>query len=258
MSNSIEERKYDDLTVLISPDKAALGKAAADAAMSVIRQAIDTRGTANVILATGVSQLSLFENLRANPLFPWQAVNFFHMDDYLNLAPGHPAGFSLFLRTHLFNYLPYGAFFPIPGRAADVESACRAYELLLRAFPADLCCLGIGENGHLAFNDPPGVNFQDPQWVKVVALAEASRRQQVGEGHFSSLDQVPTHAITLTIPALLAASQLLCIVPEKRKAPAVRRALLEPITPDCPASILRRTSHTRLFLDRDSASELSG
>ncbi len=149
-----------------------------------------------------------------------------------------------------------GAFYPVPGRPANVEAACRGYELLLRAHPADLCCLGIGENGHLAFNDPPVADFNDPVWVKVVPLDEASRRQQVGEGHFPSLATVPTHALTLTIPALRAAKKMLCIVPEKRKAEAVRKTLLGPITTACPASILRQTPHCHLFLDRDSASEI--
>jgi glucosamine-6-phosphate deaminase len=125
---------------------------------------------------------------------------------------------------------------------------------LLRAYPADLCALGIGENGHLAFNDPPYADFNDPVWVKVVQLDEVSRRQQAGEGHFPDLESVPTHAITLTIPALLAARKVLAIVPEGRKASAVQRALHGPIEASCPASILRRSAHAQLYLDCDSAS----
>ncbi len=125
----------------------------------------------------------------------------------------------------------------------------------MQEFPADLCVMGIGENGHLAFNDPPYADFQDPAWVKVVRLAEESRRQQVGEGHFAALDEVPTHAITLTIPALLAAKRVLVVVPEERKAKAVRQALGGPLSTDCPASILRNCPHATLFLDADLAGQ---
>jgi glucosamine-6-phosphate deaminase len=127
---------------------------------------------------------------------------------------------------------------------------------LLRQHPADLVAMGWGENGHIAFNDPPEALFQDPVWVKVIELAEASRRQQVGEGHFGSLNEVPTHAITLTIPALLAPRKILCIVPESRKAEAVRACLTGPIEESCPGSILRTVAHAHLFLDTDSASLL--
>jgi glucosamine-6-phosphate deaminase len=248
--------KLDDLQVSIFKDNATLGRVAAAEAADVIAHAIATRGIANIIIATGNSQLSFLHALREWPGIQWPAVNVFHMDEYLNLPPGHPAGFPAFLRRHLLDAVPVGAFYPVPGHAVDVEAACRGYELLLRAHPADLCCLGIGENGHLAFNDPPEADFNDPVWVRVVDLSQASRKQQVGEGHFASLDETPSQAITLTIPALRAASRLLCIVPEARKAQAVQRALLGPITADCPASILRQTPHAELLLDRQSASKL--
>jgi glucosamine-6-phosphate deaminase len=221
----------------------------------VIEEAVTARGVANVILATGNSQLSFLRCLRQAQV-EWPAVNVFHMDEYLKLRPGHRAGFPRFLREHIIGHVPVGAFYPVPGRAADVELACRAYELLLRAHPADLCVLGIGENGHLAFNDPPFADFDDPDWVKVVTLDERSRVQQVGEKHFDSLAEVPTHAITLTIPALRSARRMLCLAPEGRKAEAVRAALEGPITESCPASILRQTPHARLFLDVDSAALL--
>ncbi len=252
----VREIKFDQLAVSVYPDNATLGQAAAQLAASAIREAVAARGVANVIVATGNSQLTFLHSLRVMPGIDWPAVNVFHMDEYLALKPGHPASFPLFLRKHLVDHVPVGAFFPVPGHASDVELACLGYEHLLRAHPADLCCLGIGENGHIAFNDPPVADFDDPAWVKVVRLDEASRRQQAGEGHFAVLDEVPPHAITLTVPALRAARRLLCIVPEKRKAPAVRNTLLGPITTDCPASILRQTSHCRLLLDLDSASEI--
>jgi glucosamine-6-phosphate deaminase len=174
----------------------------------------------------------------------------------VGLDPNHKASFPRFLREHLLDAVQPRAFYAVRGQVSDVEKVCREYEESLREHPADLVALGWGENGHIAFNDPPYARFDDPVWVKVVKLAEASRRQQVGEGHFAALEEVPTHAITLTIPALLAAKAMLCIVPEARKAEAVRACLKEPISEDRPGSVLRRVSHARLYLDTDSASRL--
>jgi len=252
----VRELVYDQLHVSVHGDNESLGRAAAQHAAAVIAGAVGQRGIANIIIATGNSQLTFLHSLRDMPDIPWPAVNVFHLDEYLHLKPGHPAGFPLFLRQHLLDHVPVGAFFPVPGHASDVEAACRGYELLLRAHPADLCCLGIGENGHLAFNDPPVADFDDPVWVKVVALEETSRRQQVGEGHFASLDAVPARALSLTIPALRSARRILCLVPERRKAAAVRSTLLGPISTACPASILRQTPHATLYLDRESAAAI--
>jgi glucosamine-6-phosphate deaminase len=178
------------------------------------------------------------------------------MDEYLGIDSNHPASFPLFLHKHFLEFVHPGSFYPVPNQPADIEAACREYEKLLRQYPADLVALGFGENGHLAFNDPPYARFDDPVWLKVIELAEASRRQQVGEGHFKSLAEVPKQAITLTIPALLAAKSVLCIVPEARKAEAVRACLTEPISEDRPGSVLRRVDHARLYLDQDSAAKL--
>lgn len=253
MSKPIYETKIDDLliTTFISQDE--LGLAAALEASDIIQRAVRERGVANVILATGNSQLAFLVALREDKGILWSKVNIFHMDEYIGIDPNHPASFPLFLYRHLLDFVTPRAFFPVPAQEKDIEAACKNYEQLLRGHPADLCALGFGENGHLAFNDPPFADFDDPVWVKVVKLAEASRRQQVGEGHFSTMEQVPTHAMTLTIPALLAAKRVLAIVPEARKADAVYRALREPISEACPGSILRRASHAHLFLDRDSA-----
>jgi len=247
---------FDQLAVEIHPDPAAMGAAAAQLAAQIIRDSVSVRGVANVILATGNSQLAFFESLRAIPDIPWPAVNAFHMDEYVHLAPGHPAGFPLTLRRNIIDHVPLGNFFPVPGLATDLEAACRGYEFLLRAHPADLCCLGIGENGHLAFNEPGDADFNGPQWVKVITLSETSRRQQVGEGHFPSLEDTPTQAITLTIPALLAAQHVLAIAPESRKAEAVYHTLHDEISAACPATVLRKTPHARLFLDADSAAQV--
>jgi len=254
--NPIYETRVEDLRVSVYATNEEMGTAAAQEASVAIQSAIRDRGTANIIIATGNSQLTFLMALRELTGLDWSRVNIFHMDEYVGIDPKHPASFPQFLRKHLLNYIEPQAFFPVPGQVKDLGYACQEYERLLRAHPADLCALGFGENGHLAFNDPPFAKFDDLDWVKVVELAEISRRQQVGEGHFATLDQVPTHAITLTIPALLSARRILAIVPEARKANAVYQALRGPITPDCPASIMRKIGRAHLFLDRDSAAKI--
>jgi len=250
----VREMTFDQLACRVYSTNERMGRAAAEHAADALRAAIAARGVANLVLAAANSQLTTLRALAEQPGIRWQAVNVFHMDEYLDLAPGNPASFALFLRRHLVDQVPIGAFYPVPGRPADVDLACRGYELLLKANPVDLCCLGIGENGHVAFNEPPVADFQDPVWLKRVQLDEKSRRQQVGEGHYASLDEVPTHALTMTIPALCAAQTMICIVPETRKAQAVRDTLLGPVSTACPASILRRMPHATLYLDLDAAS----
>jgi len=253
--NPILSTTIDALPISVFKTNAEVGQAAAADAAAFLQQAIQERGQANAILATGNSQLTFLEALRGIPGIDWSKVNIFHMDEYINLEPGHPASFPAFLHRHFLDHLQpaAGAFFPIPGQSTKTDDVCREYEALLRAYPCDLCALGIGENGHLAFNDPPYADFNDPVWVKVIQLDEASRRQQAGEGHFPNLESVPTHAITLTIPALLSARKVLAIVPEGRKAVAVQRSLQGPVEADCPASILRQTPHAHLYLDHESA-----
>lgn len=253
MVKSIYETQVDALRVSVFRTNEEMGQAAAEEAAAVIQRTVSERGEANIILATGNSQLSFLTALRQNKNLPWSKVNVFHMDEYIGIDPNHPASFPAFLRKHLLNHVNVKTFYPISSQVGNIEETCAEYARWLREHPADLCACGYGENGHIAFNDPPFADFNDPVWVKVVRLDETSRRQQVGEGHFRSFDEVPTHAITLTIPALLAAKRVLCIVPEARKAEAVYRALKMPIAEICPGSILRKTPHAHLFLDRDSA-----
>ncbi|MFN8459658.1 MAG: 6-phosphogluconolactonase, partial [Anaerolineae bacterium] len=238
--------QYEQLPIAIYRSNQEMGQAAALDACEIINQAIAARGEANIILATGNSQLTFLEALRSLPGINWSKVNVFHMDEYLGLAPNHRASFPLFLQRHFLDFVTVKAFYPVQGQQGHEEAICREYETLLRHHPTDMVAMGWGENGHIAFNDPPYALFNDPVWVKVIELAEASRHQQVGEGHFGSLAEVPTHAITLTIPALLAPKQILCIVPEARKAEAVRACLTESISEDHPGSILRRVPHARL------------
>jgi len=252
----IREVKFEDLQTSIFKTNEELGAAAAAEATQILQRAVREKGEANAILATGNSQLTFLNALRTMPV-DWSKVNIFHMDEYIGLDPAHPASFPLFLKRQLLDYIKPKAFHPLPpSTLQNAEKICHDYAELLRTHPADLCALGIGENGHLAFNDPPYADFRNPLWVKIVKLDDASRRQQVGEGHFKNIDEVPTHAITLTIPALLTARHVLALVPERRKADAVYRALTGPITEDCPGSILRKTPHAHLYLDADSATRI--
>jgi len=253
-TDAVLETKVDSLHVTVYETNEAMGKAAAAEASQIIKAAIAEKGSANIIIATGNSQLTFLEALRGEEGIEWSKVTIFHMDEYIDLPPGHTASFPTFLRRELLDHIPKpAAFYPVVARVEKLEKDCAAYAELLRSHPADLCAMGIGENGHIAFNDPPFAEFDDPVWVKVVRMDDVSRMQQVGEGHFSGLDEVPTHAITLTIPALLAADRILCIVPEGRKAEAVDQALNGPISELCPASILRREPHVHLYLDAEAA-----
>ncbi len=252
----VRQLQIDRLPIEVYANRAEMGHAAALAAREVIQGAIAQRGEANLILATGNSQLSFLHTLRELAGIDWSKVRIFHMDEYLGIDAEHPASFPRFLHEHIVDVVNPLAFYPVPNRPDDVEQACRDYEALLRQYPIDLVAMGWGENGHIAFNDPPYADFDDPVWVKVVALDETSRRQQVGEGHFPSLAAVPTHAITLTVPALLAPRHILVIVPEARKVAAVRACLYGPVSEDHPGSVLRTVDHARLYLDLDSAQGL--
>jgi glucosamine-6-phosphate deaminase len=177
------------------------------------------------------------------------------MDEYLGMSADHPASFRRYLRERLVSVVHPKAFYGIEGDAADVDAAIRRYTSLLERYPADICVMGIGENGHLAFNDPPA-DFTTSRIMHVVTLDDACRRQQVGEGHFARVADVPAQALTLTVPVLLNAKRLLVITPDKRKAVAVKAALTGPVGPQCPASILRTQRHAVLYLDQDAASLL--
>jgi glucosamine-6-phosphate deaminase len=247
----------DALSVRVFDDVQSLAAAAATDAACSIRAAIGDRGEANVILATGNSQLMFLAALIEHTDVDWTRVTAFHMDEYVDLPPTHSASFQRYMREKVAATIPVKEFHYLTGDTGDAQAEADRYAALLRSHPLDLCVCGIGENGHLAFNDPPVADFDDPADVKIVALEPASRRQQVAEGHFATIDDVPTHAITVTIPALVRARRLLAIVPETRKAVPVRDALTGPIATSCPASYLRRQSHATLYLDADSASLLA-
>lgn len=253
------ERAFGRCRVVIADTTDAMARAAAADAAGVLRDAITARGEANVMLATGQSQVAFLAHLVEEPHLDWAKVRGFHMDEYVALPERYAgAGFAHYMRERVaakvrlreFNYLRM-----TPGPAAAAAEAQR-YAGLLAAHPLDLVVLGIGENGHLAFNDPPVADFDDPQVMKVVTLDDACRAQQVGEGWFPTVAEVPTHAITATIPTLLAARRVIAVVPEARKRGPVRRALIGPVTTDCPASVLQRGANARVYLDADAAAGL--
>lgn len=248
--------QVDALEVRIYPDQPAMAAAAAHVAAAFLREALTRHGEARAILASATSQIQFLAALTAAPDLDWSRVTLFHMDEYLGIRPDHPASFRRFLREHVAAKIQPQALHLIAGDAPQPLQEIARYTALLEAAPVDLCCLGIGENGHLAFNDPPVADFDDPHPVKLVELDEACRRQQVGEGCFPSLDAVPRYAYTLTLPTLCRAARLVCVVPERRKAAAVRETLYGPIHTACPASILRRQPHATLFLDAESAALL--
>lgn len=247
------ELLVDRLRVVIHPDPNALARRAADDAAAVLRTAVAARGVAHAMFATGNSQLEFIDRLVADtPDVPWARVVAFHMDEYVGVGPDHPAGFRRWIRERIGDRVGAREVHYLDG-LAEPEAECARYGALLRAHPLDLCCLGIGENGHLAFNDPPVADFADPRDVKVVDLDRGCRLQQVNEGHFPNMESVPARAMTVTIPALLRAGTVLAIVPERRKAEPVHAALRGPISTSCPASALRTAANAVLHLDPGSA-----
>ena len=248
--------RADELEVRVFATVAELGATAAADAADAIRAAVEQRGRANVMFASGNSQFAFLGALTARDDVTWDRITGFHMDEYVGMDDTHPASFARYMRERIVDVVHPHAFHCVDG-TNDAAAECARYAELLRTHPLDLCCLGIGENGHLAFNDPPFADFDDALDVKEIELDDASRRQQVGEGHFASIDDVPRTAVTVTIPALLRAQRVLAIVPEARKADAVQRALEGPISTNCPASILRRTPHATLYLDPASAANIA-
>ena len=247
----------DQLHVEIHPDRAAMGAAAAARAADILRAAIAAKGSARIIVASAPSQDELLAGLTAAPGIDWSKVTVFHMDEYVGLPAGHPATFRAYQEQHLLAKVQPAAFHGIRGEAADPQAECARYAALMGEAPIDLVCMGIGENGHIAFNDPPVADFGDPAAVKVVELDEACRRQQVNDGCFPDIASVPRFAISLTCPTLMSGETLVCVVPGPRKAAAVRATIQDPVSTACPATILRRHPDATLYLDEASAALIS-
>jgi len=232
-----------------------MGMAAAAAVSSRIGQLLVTQDTVNMIFAAAPSQNEFLAALLQESV-DWPRVRGFHMDEYIGLPPDATQGFGNFLRERLFGRTPFLSVDYIDGNAADPGGECIRYSRLLQRYPTDIVCMGIGENGHIAFNDPPVANFTDPFLVKVVELDGACRRQQVNDGCFASVREVPTHAITLTIPALMAGRYIYSMVPGRLKAGAVYNTVKQPIAEAYPSTILRQHAEAELFLDEESAVKL--
>jgi glucosamine-6-phosphate deaminase len=235
-----------------------LGQAAGAAAAAIIREAIAARGLSRIIIGTGPSQDGTIGTLTQAAGIDWSKVEVFHMDEYVGMPPSHPASFRRWLKEHVADFVRPGIVHYMQGDAADVDAECRRYGNLLRAAPIDVSFLGFGENGHIAFNDPGVADFNDTAAVKLVTLDERCRGQQVGEGHFPELASVPPAAITVTCPILVSPAHLICSVPDRRKAEAVRDAVEGPLTPMCPASLVLTHPRCAIFLDTESAALLGG
>lgn len=242
------------LPVQIFDAPEAMGATAAHRAARVLNDAVAERGSARAILATGNSQFPFITALRDEDV-PWEKVTVFHMDEYVGVTSNHPASFQRWIRERVADTFHPAAVDYIDGMG-NPQAECDRYEALLTAGPIDLVCMGIGENGHLAFNEPYESKFDDDRLVRIITLTEESRQQQVSEGHFPDIPSVPATAISLTIPALLNATAVQVCAPESRKAAAVRATIQDPVSNACPATILRETPHALLLLDTNSASQL--
>lgn len=246
----------DSLSVQIYETRTEMGQAAAADIKACILSLLVEKAEINMIFAAAPSQNEVLASLANDKDIPWNRIHAYHMDEYIGLAADAPQGFGNFMRAHLFDLVPFASVNLIDCTATDAEAECRRYAKLLADNPADIVVMGIGENGHIAFNDPPVADFNDPKMVKPVQLDPICRNQQVNDGCFASIDLVPTHAITLTVPTLVAAPHLFCIVPAQTKANAVKETVYGSIDEHCPASILRQRAGSVLYLDPDSASLL--
>jgi glucosamine-6-phosphate deaminase len=255
-NGEVQRYQVEKLKIEIHPTREAAGSAAAQSTASSLVQLAKENPEFGVIFATGASQLDALQALTQIPELPWARVHGFHMDEYIGLGPDHPASFRRYLRENLTQKVQMREFFEIDGTASDPEQACKDYAALLRAASPQLCLLGIGENGHLAFNDPGVADFNDPLDVKVVQLDTVCRQQQAAEGWFSNLQEVPERAMTLTIPTLFRVPKLIASVPGPRKAAIVRRTLEDSISTACPATLLRTHPDATVYLDRESSAEV--
>lgn len=246
----------DKLKVEIYDTRAEMGNAAARDIKAKIAQLLAEKREINMIFAAAPSQNEVLAALADDGQIEWNRVNAYHMDEYIGLSADAPQGFGNFLKAHIFGRAPFKSVHYIDCTASDPEKEAARYEKLLGDNPPDIVVMGIGENGHIAFNDPPVADFKDTRGAKVVKLDEVCRNQQVHDGCFARLEEVPKYAITLTVPTLVSAPWLFCIVPAKTKANAVKECLTGEIGEHCPASVLRLQENAVLYLDKDSASLL--
>ncbi len=255
----VQEFASDALQAAVFANRQDMGRAAAAYVAEHLRELQEDRDEIRIVVGSAPSQDEFFEHLTTSPLsetLDWKKVVAFHMDEYIGLAAENSQSFRAYQFEHFVSKVPLKGFHQIRGEAADHEKECRRLSDLLAERPIELVCCGIGENGHLAFNDPPVADFEDPEWVKIVELDDVCRQQQVNDGCFPSIDAVPSHAITLTLRVFVSAAKLSCVVPATTKAKAVAATINGPISTACPATLMRRHPDARLFLDPDSAALL--
>ncbi|MGC8667651.1 MAG: glucosamine-6-phosphate deaminase [Chthonomonadales bacterium] len=257
MPNALRQFTVDRLHVRVYPDRESMGAAVASDVAFALKTLQEHQAWVRMVFAAAPSQNEFLAALAREKGIEWQRVAAFHMDEYVGLPPGSSQLFRKYLRAHLFDKVQPGAVHYI-GLGADAAAEAERYAELVEEAPIDIVCLGIGENGHIAFNDPAVADFCDPLTAKVVDLDEECRAQQVHDGCFASLEDVPRQAITLTIPALMSGRRLFCTVPGSAKRKAVLRTLRGPITTSCPASILRTHPDCTLYLDAASAEDVTG
>jgi glucosamine-6-phosphate deaminase len=246
-------QRVEELNIQIYPDLTALIEHTVDRLHQYLQQKIAQQGQSTVILASGSSYVQFLKTFTNSPHLDWSKITCFHLDEYLGIA-AHPASFQRYMQELVADRVPLKNFHFLDSGSLQPIQECRRYGALLAAQPIDLCLLGIGDNGHIAFNDPLVADFNDPEPVKIVKLAEKSRQQQVDVGFFVDLAQVPQYAMTLTIPSICRAEQIYCLATGQRKASIVSQFLQQPIAPNLPATILRRQSHATLLLDTAAAS----
>ncbi|MFB4167308.1 glucosamine-6-phosphate deaminase [Virgibacillus sp. JSM 102003] len=251
MKGMIHEGQEDQLKYSVYSDREAMGRAAFDIAAKQIKQLLEQKQEIRVIFAAAPSQNEFLYYLTKDNEIDWSRVVGFHMDEYIGLPSDSDERFKNYLQKNITSKVNMKDFHFIDGNA-NPESEIDRYKNLLNQSPIDIVCLGIGENGHIAFNDPPVADFQDPETIKVVELDQECRQQQVNDGCFPTFNDVPTHAFTLTIPALLSANSMICTVPGVSKKNAVYKVLNDKISTSCPATILRNHSNTHLLLDKEA------
>lgn len=243
------------MRTILTSDANAMGRWVAEQAAADLRKAISDNGTASIVVATGASQFEILKNLVSQTDIDWSVVHGFHLDEYVGLSSQHPASFCKYLKERFVDLVPLADFQYLRGDEDPQETVSRV-GTLIRQTTIDLALVGIGENGHLAFNDPPA-DFETIEPYLIVELDQACRQQQVGEGWFDSMDDVPTHAMSMSVSQIMKAKRIYCSVPDARKADAVRRTLEDSISPDIPASILRNHPQSVLVIDKAAASDLS-
>jgi len=255
---SLLERRFMEVSVYDS--RKSMGSAAATVAAETLKKLLQEYDEVNVVFAAAPSQNEFLDALSKVQDVEWHRINAFHLDEYIGLPSDASQRFSKYLDERIFKRVPFKTVnyvIPTGLENENPEKLVARYEQLLKEHPLHLACIGIGENGHIAFNEPSVADFDDPHLVKVVELEEKSRQQQVNDGCFEKIEEVPTHAITLTVPAIMSAKHIVCVVPGERKKEAVFKTLEGPATTECPASVLRRHTSVYMFLDRESASLIS-